>query len=79
MLPELCEAYRRLQSGKRHARFDPKEFLKLKVQLPNESLFDSINKSVSDKRLEIIRGRERELEIRSMIDTFFGNNSPRSR
>lgn len=75
MLPELCEAYRRLQSGKRHARFDPKEFLTLKVQLPDERLFQSINQSVSDKRTEIIRGRERELEIRSMIDTFFGTNS----
>ncbi len=29
MLPGLCEAYRRLQSGKRHARFDPTELLDL--------------------------------------------------
>jgi type I restriction enzyme M protein len=35
MAPSLCEAYRRLQSGKRHARFDPREFLNLKVQLPS--------------------------------------------
>jgi type I restriction enzyme M protein len=79
MLPELCEAYRRLQSGKRHARFDPKEFLSLRVQLPDETLFESLNQSVSDKRGEIIRGRERELDIRRTIDTLFGNNARRTR
>jgi len=74
MLPEMCEAYRRLQSGKRHARFDPKEFLSLKVQLPDETSFDSLDQSISERRNEIIRGREREIEIRKIIDTFFGNH-----
>lgn len=36
MLPELCEGYRRLQSGKRHARMDPEEVLDLRVKpIPN--------------------------------------------
>lgn len=46
MLPDLCEADRRLQSGKRHARFDPDEMLDLRVELPVatglESLVDRI-------------------------------------
>ena len=48
MLPDLCEAYRRLQSGKRHARFDPDEFLDLRVQLPDAKDIPRIQRQVSD-------------------------------
>ena len=50
MLPGLCDAYRRLQSGKRHARFDPEEFLDLRVQLPPDDEIAQIQASVIEAR-----------------------------
>jgi type I restriction enzyme M protein len=68
MLPHMCEAYRRLQSGKRHARFDPEEFLNLRIQLPAGDRLDALEASVLERREEIVRMRREELEVRSAID-----------
>ena len=59
MLPDLCEAYRRLQSGKRHARFNPSEFLDLRVQLPEAEQVAQIQQHIRDKRAAIISLRVR--------------------
>jgi type I restriction enzyme M protein len=71
MLPEMCEAYRRLQSGKRHARFDPKELLDLKVEMPDVSILPELEIAILDKRNSIIHNRRKEGEIRSSIDALF--------
>ena len=68
MLPESCEAYRRIQSGKRHARLDKDEMLKLKFEMPNEESSESISESISEMRDEIVSLREKEKEVRSSID-----------
>ena len=64
MLPDLCEAYRRLQSGKRHARFDPEEFLDLRVQLPDEKEIERIQRQVNDGRAHIVALRKEALSER---------------
>ena len=72
MLPDLCEAYRRLQSGKRHARFDPEEFLDLRVQLPDEKEIERIQRQVNDGRAHIVALRKEALSERKTIDSLFG-------
>ena len=74
MLPNLCEAYRRLQSGKRHARFDPDEFLDLRVQLPNPGDIEQIQRQVCEARGRIVAFREAALEQRASIDSLYGTN-----
>ena len=71
MLPDLCQAYRRLQSGKRHARFDPKEFLDLLVELPPPNEIARIQRKVVSGRLNIVRLGSEAATVRSMIDALF--------
>ncbi len=71
MLPEMCEGYRRLQSGKRHARFDPNEFLTLKLQIPSPSEFEKLAKAIKEERSQIIDMRTNEKDIRRKIDDLF--------
>ena len=71
MLPDMCEAYRRLQSGKRHARFDPKEFLGLMVELPDESIATEIEKEIKNRRNQIFDTRSRARTVRESIDVLF--------
>ena len=71
MLPDLCQAYRRLQSGKRHARFDPKEFLDLLVELPPSSQIVQIQEYVKSGRVDIVRLKSEASAVRSMIDALF--------
>jgi hypothetical protein len=73
MLPDLCEAYRRLQSGKRHARFDPAEFLQLKVELPLESSFMELDAEVTDRRTQMMKLRQQIREARKQVDELFGS------
>jgi len=75
MLPESCEAYRRIQSGKRHARLDKREMLELKFELPDEEYTDDLSESIEDMKDEIEELREREQEVRSNIDTSLKNVS----
>ena len=65
MLPEMCDAYRRLQSGKRHARLDPKELLELRlvVNLDMEKL-----KEVSIIRGQIILTKRQLKKLRKDVD-----------
>jgi type I restriction enzyme M protein len=72
MLPELCEAYRRLQSGKRHARFVPTEFFDLRVSLPQGEEWQELEARVLGGRAEIISLRERTHTVRAEIDQCFG-------
>ena len=72
MLPDMCDAYRRLQSGKRHARFDPKEFLNLKTIIPDEAKWKSMDEEIERRRKEIIDMRHDERETRKKIDDLFG-------
>ena len=71
MLPDLCEAYRRLQSGKRHARLDPEEFLDLTVELPLPGRIAPIQEKVKSGRQEIVRIRSDAAKIRRRIDALF--------
>lgn len=69
MLPELTECYRRLQSGKRHARMAPEEMLKLRVQLPKNP--EDLESQVRDRRAQIEQLRQSEMEVRASIDALF--------
>ena len=71
MLPDLCHAYRRLQSGKRHARFDPNEFLDLLVELPSPSDIARIQEQVESGRLDIVRLTSEVAAVRNMIDELY--------
>jgi type I restriction enzyme M protein len=71
MLPEMCEAYRRLQSGKRHARFDPKEFLDLRVEVPSRKTAEELADGIQALRDQIIKLREQERIVRADIDGLF--------
>lgn len=71
MLPELCEAYRRLQSGKRHARLVPAELLDLRVSLPHGEEWQELERSVLAGRAEILSLRERTDSVRADIDKCF--------
>ena len=73
MLPDLCEAYRRLQSGKRHARFDPHEFLDLRVQLPDPMDIARIQREVSKGQRRIVDLRRAGIAERESIDALFRN------
>ncbi len=70
MLPEMCDAYRMLQSGKRHARLDPKEMLELKVEI---SLTESKLSKIKIKREEIQKTKLRINNLRSEIDSTLVN------
>ena len=74
MLPEMCEAYRRLQSGKRHARFDPKEFLKLRFEPPVEADYLTLAAAIEMKRQSITDMRRGEMQVREQIDGLFSLN-----
>ena len=71
MLPELCEAYRRLQSGKRHARFDPNDFLDLRVELPEGREIERIQQELRKSRAHIVELRETEIAEREAMDALF--------
>ena len=60
------------ESGKRHARFDPKEFLHLKVVVPAEPEWEDMDKEIEKHRQEIINMRCEEQKTRKKIDGLFG-------
>lgn len=71
MLPELCEAYRCLQSGKRHARFDATEFLDLRVRIPGHSVIERIQEQIERRRMLIVNLRDQERLERASIDRLY--------
>ena len=70
MLPQLLDAYRRLQSGKRHARFDIDEMLELKVDIDplvvSKASLTQIENSLSELELQ-------RRSLRKTIDSLFDN------
>jgi type I restriction enzyme M protein len=71
MLPDLCEGYRRLQSGKRHARLSPDEMLDLKVELPAPSKYASLEHELEVRRQEILAARAQVKIVRQAMDRLF--------
>jgi type I restriction enzyme M protein len=71
MLPEVCEAFRRLQSGKRHARLVPGELLDVRVDLPGSEEAVELAEAIEAKRREILDLRRSSLEVRAEIDEVF--------
>jgi type I restriction enzyme M protein len=72
LLPEMREAYRRLQSGKRHARLTPAELLDLKVAF-RRSDAASIESVLTAKRNSILARRSEALGVRQEIDAAFAS------
>lgn len=68
MESSLCEAYRRLQSGKRHARLDPDELLDLRISLPPRADWDSLVVILRGKRNAILALRAKALNVRDEMD-----------
>jgi type I restriction enzyme M protein len=69
MHPSLCEAYRRLQSGKRHARLDPNEMLELVVPAIDELELPRIDEEIN-KSISLIQQKEDEINaLRENIDS----------
>jgi type I restriction-modification system DNA methylase subunit len=71
MHPSLCEAYRRLQSGKRHARLDPQELLELLIPSIDIDAVNTANAQI-EQEISAIRIREQEIKnLRFSIDSVF--------
>ena len=71
MLPALCDGYKRLQSGKRHARFLPQEFLDLRVQLPDAKDIPRVQQEIVEGRQRLIALRGEVIAQREAIDSLF--------
>jgi hypothetical protein len=71
MLPDMCDAYRRLQSGKRHARFLPEEFLDLLVELPTAETMPRVRNEVRRRRRRMEAAQRSVGELRASIDSLF--------
>ena len=65
MLPQMCDGYRRLQSGKRHARMEAEELLELKVDCDLEMI-----PPIDVKKLdfEISQGKAKIQALREKVD-----------
>lgn len=72
LLPELREAYRRLQAGKRHARLAPEELLDLRVAIPQGKAAAELEEVLRAKRSEILALRQAEQRVRGDIDAAVG-------
>lgn len=75
LLPELREAYRRLQAGKRHARLAPEELLDLRVAIPQGEEAADLEEVLRAKRGEILSLRQAEQGVRGSIDAAIGEIS----
>lgn len=71
MLPETCEALRRLQAGKRHARLQPHEMLELRIELPPREEWGKINEQIERLRENQLKARVRVRDMRAQIDAIF--------
>lgn len=71
MLPETCEALRRLQSGKRHARLQPTEMLEMKIELPPRDEWSEIDRRVRLLRYGLLKARAKVARVRVEIDLIF--------
>lgn len=64
----LRSAYRRLQSGKRHARLDPNEMLELRVQFPDRARWAGLEAQLDTRRRSVVEYRQLALSVRDAID-----------
>jgi type I restriction-modification system DNA methylase subunit len=71
---QLCEAFRRLQSGKRHARLDPEEMLDLRVQVPESIRWDELVARLREQRSKILELRSLEAAVRDGIDALLNQS-----
>jgi len=74
MLPAVCEAYRRLQAGKRHARLDPRELLDLRIGLAAPAEWVRLDAEIQRRRDTIYASRAAEKVVRSEIDRLVSHN-----
>lgn len=74
MLPDVCEAYRRLQAGKRHARLDPREMLDLRVEVAWQYDWVGLDNEIKRSRDAIQASRVAEKRIRYEIDKLVSGN-----
>jgi type I restriction-modification system DNA methylase subunit len=75
MLPGMREAYRRLQSGKRHARLTPEEILDLWVQVPDAAILAPLASEIESRRVRILEMRRQERLIRATIDDLYQDDT----
>lgn len=68
MQQPVCDAFRRLQSGKRHARLDPSEMLDLKIEIPPIEDWAKVVDMLQARRAEILRLRLEAQKVRASID-----------
>lgn len=71
MHPKLCECYRMLQSGKRHARLDPEELLQLSVRIDLNIFTEELDKKIKTKEEEIKELQNKIHSLRCSIDTIY--------
>jgi type I restriction enzyme M protein len=71
MLPDVCECYRRLQSGKRHARLEANEMLDLLIEMPEKAGVAALAKAITARRDQIFELRRSALRVRAEIDRLF--------
>lgn len=68
MLPQLLDAYRRLQSGKRHARFDIDEVLELKVDADPLAITSAALNEIEKQLAELSR---MQAKLRQAVDALY--------
>jgi type I restriction enzyme M protein len=71
LLPEMLDAYRRLQSGKRHARLTPEELLDLRIEMPGKTEAEEMATALAAKRASILALREEASSVRIEMDAAF--------
>lgn len=71
MLPEMCGAYRRLQSGKRHARLEARELLEMRVNCAIENISSD---KIAELDIQISNGKAQLKCLRSQIDHIIVEN-----
>lgn len=74
LTPEMLEAYRCLQSGKRHARMSEADLLSLKIFKKNESEQSEIASKCTKTMEDILMKRSEITALRKNIDTFINNS-----
>jgi len=75
MHPAFCEAFRRLQSGKRHARLDPDEMLELRFCFDKKMALNSFDKELLLIRDEINSLAKKQKDLRNKIDSVIGKTA----
>lgn len=75
MHPKLCESYRMLQSGKRHARLNPEELIQLTVKIDPKLFTDALDEKIDTGEKNIKELYDRIYTLRCSIDSLFEENA----